>query len=342
MRLIKTSHNLINILGRLIFLEHLASERASSAPCLEFDMSKIGHACITTSLGETAWPPDGGYSFICWFQSMGLKSLQTEHRGVTKLRLFSVGSTNSENTFSEELYLQEDGQLTLVINNTSLLSCSSLELEEDEWYHLAIVQSRKDSVAAEKFSCVVYTYLNGKLIDASELAYTPKRVEMGLQITIGTPANYARVSDLKWRLRSCYLFIEPLSSELIYFMYILVCGCKVLRQGSNNSEFNVSVLDSSSDSAIQMLETSGQLKRREEDYSGMIRNLGILDKLWLELCGKKLLCAFNAARIEAMQTTQTLALLNLVDPELVVAPPSDQGTTCKFVIYFLMKFLRFF
>ncbi|KNA14960.1 hypothetical protein SOVF_102580 [Spinacia oleracea] len=330
MRLINPNHDLNNILGRLLFMEHLASENASSTPSLEFDMSKTGHACIAASLGERAWPPMEGYSFLCWFQCKGLKSQRTEHQGTMKLRLFSVSSTDSGNTFGEEIFLQEDGVLTLATNSTLLYSSCSLELEEGKWYHLAIVQSNRDDVAAEHFSGTVHIYLNGKRSDTAELAYTPVLVERELQVTIGTPENHASVSDLQWRLRSCYIFQEPLSPDFIHFMYMLVRGNTILLQGSDNSHsvFNEdgggernSVLDSSSDTGIEGLDTDEKVGRPEADGSKTIWDVEMLEKTWLQLWGKKLLCAFNASRIEALPASQTLTLLNLVDP-LSTAVPS--------------------
>ncbi|XP_021764342.1 protein SPIRRIG-like [Chenopodium quinoa] len=327
LRLIDANHNLNNILGRLLFMEHLAYESASFAPCLEFDMSNMGHACIVASLGERVWSPKEGYSFVCWFQYRGLKSMQTEHQATMKLRLFSVSSTASENSFVEELFLQQDGVLTLATNNTLLLSSSSLGLEEGEWYHLAIVQSNRDDVTAKHFSGTVHIYVNGKLSDTAELAYTPMLAERELQITIGTPANHARVSYLQWRLRSCYLFQEPLSADFIRFMYMLVRGNKTLLQGSDISHSNgdedgegVRNTDSSSDNGIERLYTIEKVGRPEVDGSETIWDMKMLEKLWLQLFGKKLLCAFNAVRIEALPASQTLALLNLVDPMSVVVP----------------------
>ncbi|XP_021770284.1 protein SPIRRIG-like [Chenopodium quinoa] len=326
MRLIDANHYLNNILGRLLFMEHLAYESASFAPCLEFDMSNMGHACILASLGERAWPPKEGYSFVCWFQYRGLESMQSEHEGTMKLRLFLVTSTDSEITFVE-LFMQQDGVLSLATNNTLLLSSRSLGLEEGEWYHLAIVQSNRDDVTAKHFSGTVHIYVNGKLSDTAELAYTPMLAERELQITIGTPANHARVSDLQWRLHSCYLFQEPLSADFISFMYTLVRGYKVLLQGSDISHsifdddgkgLRNSILDSSSDDGVGRLDTVEKVGRPEVDGSETIWDMKMLEKLWLQLFKKKLLCAFNAVRIEALPASHTLTLLNLVDPMSVV------------------------
>ncbi|KAJ8443486.1 hypothetical protein Cgig2_016969 [Carnegiea gigantea] len=322
MRLTRAADNLVFMVGRLLFMEDLASESASSAPCLEMDMSKMGHACIIVPLGERPWPPEAGYTFVCWFQHKNLKSRPAEHAGTPCLRLFSVCSTYDRNTICEECYLQEDGTLTLNRADVNSLSFSNLELQEGQWYHLAVVHSKTD----EGLTSIVHIYLNGKLRHIGELASAPTLVENWL-LTIGIPAEHARVSDLCWAIRSCYLFYEKLSADCILFMYSLGRGYKVQFQGLNNihsigetrSGDIVARPDSSSDSGILSSDNAANLGCSEADCTNANWDLEMLEKLWLQLCRKKLLFAFNSARIEALRGSETLAMLNLVDPVSVAA-----------------------
>ena len=328
MRLTRAGDNLVDMLGRLLFMEDLASESASSPPFLEMDMSKVGHACITVPLGERPWPPEAGYTFVCWFQYRNLKPQLTEHPEAPCLRLFSVCSMHDRNTIYEELYLQEDGTLTLKRTNASSLSSANLELEEGRWYHLSVVHGQTD----EDLTSVVHIYLNGKLRHTGKLASAPALVGSWL-VTIGISAEHARVSDLCWTLRSCYLLDEKLSADCILFMYSLGGGYKVQYQGLNNIHSIVETgsgdiiarPDSSSDSGIISSKNAASLGHSEADCTNANWDLEMLEKLWLQLCRKKLVCAFNAARIEALRGSETLALLNLVDPVSVASSSTGEA-----------------
>ncbi|KAK9281704.1 hypothetical protein L1049_004608 [Liquidambar formosana] len=251
MRLMNSGHILVDMMERLVLMEDTASENVSLAPFVEMDMSKIGHASIQVSLGERSWPPAAGYSFVCWFQYRNfLKSQAKEtepskagpskrrgtssgqHPGGHALRIFSVGAADNGNTSYAELYLQEDGVLTLATSNSCSLSFSGLDLEEGRWHHLVVVHSKPNALAGLFQASVAYVYVNGKLKHTGKLGYSPSPVGKPLQVTIGTPATCARISDLSWKLRSCYLFEEVLTSGCICFMYILGRGYRGLFQDS--------------------------------------------------------------------------------------------------------------
>ncbi|XP_074316146.1 protein SPIRRIG-like [Silene latifolia] len=301
MRQINASHNLVNILGRVLFMEDLACESALLEPCLELDMSKMGHACIAVPLRERSWPPAEGYSYVCWFKYKNLYSQQT---GMS-LPLFSVSSTDQDNPYSEELYLK-DGVLTLDINGTYSLSSSSLELEVGEWYHLAVIIGPVNALVAEHPSAIVYMYVDGNLRHTGELRYSPLLAEQGLLITTGVSAIHTKVSDLKWALRSFYMFEEQLSPECIHFLYFIGRGYKVRFQGVGGE-------DKSGDGTAS-LPTADEIAISQSDGKKTDFTLEMLENLWLELCGKKLIYAFNATRTEALPASQSLRLLNLADP----------------------------
>ncbi|KAJ8899292.1 hypothetical protein K2173_018266 [Erythroxylum novogranatense] len=353
MRLMNSGHLLVDMMERLILTEDMALENVSMAPFVEMDMSKSGHASIQVSLGERSWPPAAGYSFVCWFQFRNfLKSQAKEmeplkagpskrrsgcnvtHNGHHILRIFSVGTASSGNSFYAELYLQEDGVLTLATSNSSSLSFSGLELEEGRWHHLAVVHSKPNALAGLFQASVAYLYLNGKLRHTGKLGYSPSPFGKPLQVTIGTPFNCARVSDLTWKLRSSYLFEEVLTAGCIYFMYILGRGYRGLFQDSDLLRFvpnqacgggSMAVLDSlDADLSLanaQKLDNAGKQGDSRADGSGIVWDLERLGNLSLQLSGKKLIFAFDGTCVEAIRSSGTFSLINLVDPMSAAASP---------------------
>lgn len=339
---------MVGMMERLILMQDMASENVSLAPFLEMDMSKIGHASIHVSLGERSWPPAAGYSFVCWFQFRNFLKSQAKETEASKpsrkhgqsndrniLRIFSFSVPDTRNTFRAELYLQEDGILTLATSNSSSLSISGLDLEEGRWHHLAVVYSKPNALAGLFTASVAYVYLDGKLRHTGKLAYSASPAGKPLQVTIGTPATCARVSDLTWKLRSCYLFDEVLTSGCICFMYILGRGYRGLFQDTDLLRFvpnqacgggSMAILDSldaevSSVSNAQKLDSANKLGDSRTDGSGIVWDLERLGTLSLQLSGKKLIFAFDGTCAEMIRASGTFSMLNLVDPVSAAASP---------------------
>lgn len=347
MRSAGSGHLLFDMMEKLILREDMASEDVSLAPFVEMDMSKTGHASIQVPLGERSWPPAAGYSFVCWFQFRNfLKSQAKEtessnsgplkkksitggqQHGANVLRLFSVGSADKDCALYAELFLHEDGVLTLATSNASSLSFSGSEIEDGRWYHLAVVHSKPNALAGLFQASVAYVYLNGKLVHTGKLGYSPSPTGKALQVTIGTPATYTRVSDFSWKLRSCYLFEEVLSPGSICFMYILGRGYKGLFQDTDLLQFVpnqacgggcMAILDAlDADlplaSTTQKPETVNRLGSTKVDSSGFVWDMEKLGNLSLQLSGKKLIFAFDGTSAELLRASGTFSLLNLVDP----------------------------
>ncbi|KAG8389297.1 hypothetical protein BUALT_Bualt02G0214700 [Buddleja alternifolia] len=351
MRLASSGRCLVEMMERLILSEDMGSEDVSLAPFVELDMSKIGHASIQVPLGERSWPPAAGYSFVCWFQYRNLLKSQAreteapktgsskqhggQHIGAQALRIFSVGAVDNGGTFYAELRLQDDGVLTLATSNFSSLTFSGLEMEEGRWHHLAVVHSKPNALAGLFQASVAYVYLNGKLRHTGKLGYSPSPAGKSLQVTIGTPSAFARVSDLSWKLRSCYLFEEVLSPGSICFMYILGRGYRGLFQDTNLLQFvpnqacgggSMAILDSLDTdlpltSNMQKPEGSGKQGISNMDHSGFVWDSDKLGNLSLQLWGKKLIFAFDGTSTEIFRASGTLSMLNLVDPLSAAASP---------------------
>lgn len=370
MRSSSSGRLLVEMMEKLILREDLALEDVSLAPFVEMDMSKIGHASIQVPLGERSWPPAAGYSFVCWFQFRNLLKSQaketeaskpgsSKRKGITGgqqhganiLRLFTVGSADSDNTYYAELRLHEDGVLTLATSNSSSLSFSGLEIEEGRWHHLAVVHSKPNALAGLFQASIAYVYLNGKLIHTGKLGYSPSPFGKALQVTIGTPSTYSRVSDLSWKLRSCFLFEEVLSPGSICFMYILGRGYKGLFQDTDLLQFvpnqacgggSMAILDAlDSDlplsSSTQKPENVSKLGSSKADRSGFVWDTEKLGNLSLQLSGKKLIFAFDGTSAELLRASGTFSLLNLVDPMSAAASPI--GGECELGCFFLTVFL---
>lgn len=354
MKVSNSGRCLVEMMERLILLEDMGSDDVSLAPFVELDMSKTGHASIQVPLGERSWPPAAGYSFVCWFQFRNLlksSARETEapkagysrrrnssggqQLGAHVLRIFSVGAVENGNAFYAELLLQEDGLLTLATSNTSSLTFSGLEMEEGRWHHLAVVHSKPNALAGLFQASVAYVYVNGKLRHTGKLGYSPSPAGKPLQVTIGTPVACAKVSDLSWKLRSCYLFEEVLSPGSICFMYILGRGYRGLFQDSNLLQFvpnqacgggSMAILDSLDTdlpltSNMQKPENSGKQGITKVDHSGIVWDSDKLGNLSLHLWGKKLIFAFDGTSTEMFRASGTLSMLNLVDPLSVAASP---------------------
>ncbi|XP_027935476.1 protein SPIRRIG [Vigna unguiculata] len=353
MRMKNSGHFIVEMMEKLILMEDMASENISLAPFVEMDMSKIGHAAIHVSLGERSWPPAAGYSFVCWFQFRNFLKSQSKDTDISKsasskkrsgssglherhiLRIFSVGATNNDTATYAELYLQEDGVLTLATSNSSFLSFSGLELEEGRWHHLAVIHSKPNALAGLFQASFAYVYLNGKLRHTGKLGYSPSPPGKQLQVTIGTSVGNARVSDLTWKLRSCYLFEEVLTPGCICFMYILGRGYRGLFQDTDLLQFvpnqacgggSMAILDSlDTDLTLaangQRLDSTSKQGDLKADGSGIVWDLERLGNLSLQLSGKKLIFAFDGTTTEFIRSSGSFSMLNLVDPMSAAASP---------------------
>ncbi|CAN8248002.1 unnamed protein product [Cochlearia groenlandica] len=348
MRVMNSGHAIVGMMEKLFLMDDTDLEHIPLAPFVEMDMSKAGNASIQVSLGERSWPPAAGYSFVCWFQFRNFltthgKDIEVYKAGGTLktpimsgqqseqnvLRIFSVGAiSNEKSSFYEELFFQEDGILTLATSNSNSLSFSGLESEEGKWHHLAVVHSKPNALAGLFQASVAYVYFDGKLKHMGKLGYSPSPVGKSLQVTIGTPATCARVSDLTWKLRSCYLFEEVLTSGCIGFMYILGRGYKGLFQDAYLLRFmpnqacsggSMAILDSldtdmSSSSNNQNFDESDRQGNSKAEGRGIVWDLERLGSLSFQLPGKKLIFGFDGTSSEFMRATGSFCLLNLVDP----------------------------
>ncbi|CAN6439603.1 unnamed protein product [Victoria cruziana] len=349
LKLINSDHILVGVMERLINMEEVTSENVSLSPFLEMDMSKLGHASIQVSLGQRTWPPASGCSFICWiwlskftsnmekqgWQSSTKTKMVTssgKNTGEQVFRIFSVGNVEDANAFYTQLYLQDDGVFVLSMGSSSSVSFPSVELEENRWHHLAVVYSKPNALAGLFQTGVAYLYLNGKLRHTKKLGYSPSPLGKPLQVTIGTPISHAKVAELCWRMRCCYLYEEVITSAGVFFMYLLGRKYQGNFQDANLLQFvpneacggdNMAILELldselSVTSNIPRLDRDSKHEMLGANGSGMVWDLESLGNLPLELSGKRLIFAFDGTS-ESFRTSGMLAMLNLVDPASAAA-----------------------
>ncbi|KAL0925842.1 hypothetical protein M5K25_004213 [Dendrobium thyrsiflorum] len=349
MKVKSSGHLIVDMLEKLIRIGDTRVQSVSLAPFVEMDMSKVGYASVQVSLGERMWPPAAGYSFVCWFQFRNLLKSQVKDSeplsksgysrrsisGGVVLRVFSVGAVDDGNTFYAELYLQDNGVLTLATSNSLSLSFPGIELHEGRWHHLAVVHSKPNALAGLFQSSVAYIYIDGKLRHTGKLGYSPSPVGKSLQVTLGSPITNAKVTDLSWRLGSCYLFEEVLTAGNICFMYILGQGYRGLFQDTDLLRFvpsqacgggSMAILDSldaelSLAANVQKVDSSTKQANLKMDGSGIVWDLERLGRLALQLSGKKLIFSFDGTSSDAFRASGTFSLLNLVDPTSAAASP---------------------
>lgn len=359
--ILQTKHSvsglrLIEMLERMILTEGISSGDLSLAPIVEMNMNKSGYACLQISLGERSWPPAAGYSFVCWFQYRKLtKKQECEHESTSTmsslkrtgnalriqqnkrpiLRIFSVGAVGEMDTLCAELYLRADGILTLATSNSCCLSFPDTQLEEGVWHHLAIVHSKPNALAGLFQSSIAQLYVNGRLRQTGKLGYSPSPTGKPLQVTIGTPHSSAEVSPLSWRLGSCYLFEEVLSSPAICFMYILGRGYRGLFQDTDLLRFipneacggdSLAILDAlevelSASINAQRIDSSNKLGISKLEGSNVVWDLERLGNFSSHLSGKKLIFAFDGTYSDSFRISGALSMLNLVDPMSAAASP---------------------
>ncbi|KAK1289585.1 hypothetical protein QJS10_CPB18g01229 [Acorus calamus] len=229
--------------------------------------------------------------------------------------------------------VQDNGVLTLATSSSCSLSFSGLELEEERWHHLVVVHSKPNALAGLFQASVAYIYLNGKLKHTGKLGYSPSPIGKALQVTIGTPVTSAKITDLSWRLRCCYLFEEVLTPGSVCFMYILGRGYRGLFQDTDLLQFvpyqacgggSMAILDSLDSELplapnVQRIDSSG--RQSKVDGSGIVWDFERLTNLSLQLSGKKLIFAFDGTSSEASRPSGISSMLNLVDTMSAVASP---------------------
>ena len=364
-KLKNSCHLLVDMMEKLIQMQDMRSENVALAPFIEMDMSRIGHASIQVSLGERTWPPAAGYSFVCWFQYHNFSKSQVKESeqpfkigssrkstsGGHVLRIFSVGAMDDPNTLYAELYLQDNGVITLATSNSSSLSFPCIEMEGGRWHHLAIVHSKPNALAGLFQASVAYIYVNGKLRHTGKLGYSPSPVGKSLQVTLGTPVTRAKITELSWRVRCCYLFEEVLTSGSICFMYILGRGYRGLFQDTDLLRFvpnqscgggSMAILDSLDAelpvvSNMQRSDNTYKQGNPKVDGSGIVWDLEILSNLSLQLSGKKLIFAFDGTPSETFGSSGIFSMLNLVDPLSAAASPIG-GESMPVLIYIIIMF----
>ncbi|KAK4357426.1 hypothetical protein RND71_023036 [Anisodus tanguticus] len=311
MRMATSGRYLVDMMERLILTEDMASDDVSLAPFVEMNMSKVGSASIQVPLGERSWPPAAGYSFVCWFQFRNLFKSQAEENEASK-----TGYTKGQGVGG-----QHHGPHVLRIFSVGAVDSSSLSMLNFVF--------RRMVFSALQLAILPLCHFQGRL------GYSPSPAGKSLQVIVGTPVACARISDLSWKLRSCYLFEEVLSPGSVCFMYILGRGYRGLFQDTDLLQFvpnqacgggSMAILDSlDADLPLasnpQKPDNAGKPGSVQCDRSGFVWDSDKLGNLSLQLSGKKLIFAFDGTSTELLRASGTFSVLNLVDPMSAAASP---------------------
>ncbi|KAF3637125.1 hypothetical protein FXO38_23857 [Capsicum annuum] len=172
-------------------------------------------------------------------------------------------------------------------------------------------------------------------IKGKALGYSPSPDGKSLQEIIGTPIACVQISDLSWKLRSCYLFEVVLSPGSICFMYILGRGYRGLFQDKDLLQFvpnqacggGSMVILGSLDADLplapnpQKPNNVGKSGSVQCNRSGFVWDLDKLGNLSLQLSSKKLIFAFDGTSTVLLRAFGTYSVLNLVDPMSAAASP---------------------
>lgn len=191
-------HRLLEMMERMSRSAPVVTESLSFCPFIEFRMSRLGHACIRTPLGDRTWPPAAGYSFVCWARFENLSSQNASNlteadlsKVIPKtrsgaigsvLRIFTVGTAGERTSVCAQLSLSDTGVLTLSTSPTSNLSFKGVRLDEGVWYHITIVHNKPNALAGLFQSSVAYLYLNGSVRHTGKLGYSPSPIGKSLQV----------------------------------------------------------------------------------------------------------------------------------------------------------------
>ncbi|KAF3637904.1 hypothetical protein FXO37_24656 [Capsicum annuum] len=305
MRLATSGRYLVDMMERLILTEDLASEDVSLAPFVEMNMSK-GWECFNPSaLGK-----DLGYLLLAKENDVSKaghnkgQGVSGQHHGPHALRIFSVGAVDSSNTFYAELFFKR-------------MVFPPLQLAILPLCHFQ---------GGNKGRKLRYTV---------RLGYSPSPDGKSLQEIIGTPIACVQISDLSWKLRSCYLFEVVLSPGSICFMYILERGYRGLFQDKDLLQFvpnqacggGSMVILGSLDADLplapnpQKPNNVGKSGSVQCNRSGFVWDLDKLGNLSLQLSSKKLIFAFDGTSTVLLRAFGTYSVLNLVDPMSAAASP---------------------
>jgi len=205
----QTGQRLLEMVEHMSQSVALTNECVSFSPFMDFQMSRLGYACIRTPLGDRSWPPAAGYSFACWARfenvssqtatksssSAGGSESANNSKGLLRtrscaagsvLRIFTVGTTEEKISVCAELFLDDTGVLSLATSPTSYICFKGVRIEQGIWYHLAIVHNKPNALAGLFQSSIASLYVNGSLRQTGKLGYSLPPVGKSLQVITQT------------------------------------------------------------------------------------------------------------------------------------------------------------
>ncbi|CAI5942605.1 unnamed protein product, partial [Closterium sp. NIES-65] len=272
----------LRMLCRMAAASSGSAQSVAVSSFADLSMRRVGYAGAHAIIGERPWPPAGGFSFACWLRFTGLRSDADDgesdeesevrarlsfgsQRGgsdngrlgrARRLQVFTVAPAGEPHECCAELFIDEDGVLTLAANtnsgtggsgsgggsvtgsasggsssgggssgtSSSKVRFSNVQLKEGSWHFITVVFRQPSALSGFFHVDSASLYIDGLLQQTGKLSFAPSPQGKLLRVTLGTGSEAACVSPLTWQLGPTVLFEEAVSSSAVLFMYLLGRG----------------------------------------------------------------------------------------------------------------------
>ncbi|GJP30676.1 hypothetical protein CLOM_g4532 [Closterium sp. NIES-68] len=274
----------LRMLCRMAAASSGSAQSVAVSSFADLSMRRVGYAGAHAIIGERPWPPAGGFSFACWIRFAGLRSDAEDEesdeecevrerlsfgsqRGgsdsgrlgrARRLQVFSVAPAGEPHECCAEMFIEEDGVLTLAANThsgaggaggaggsvtasasggsssngggsgssstSSKVRFSNVQLKEGTWHFITVVFRQPSALSGFFHVDSASLYVDGLLQQTGKLSFAPSPQGKLLRVTLGTGSEAACVSPLTWQLGPTVLFEEAVPSSAVLFMYLLGRG----------------------------------------------------------------------------------------------------------------------
>ncbi|CAI5463376.1 unnamed protein product, partial [Closterium sp. Yama58-4] len=272
----------LRMLCRMAAASSGSAQSVAVSSFADLSMRRVGYAGAHAIIGERPWPPAGGFSFACWLRFTGLRSdgddgesdEESEVRArlsfgsqrggsdngrmgrARRLQVFTVAPAGEPHECCAELFIDEDGVITLAANtnsgaggsgsaggsvtasasggsgsgggssgtSSSKVRFSNVQLKEGTWHFITVVFRQPSALSGFFHVDSASLYIDGLLQQTGKLSFAPSPQGKLLRVTLGTGSEAACVSPLTWQLGPTVLFEEAVSSSAVLFMYLLGRG----------------------------------------------------------------------------------------------------------------------
>ncbi|KAF2154703.1 beach-domain-containing protein [Myriangium duriaei CBS 260.36] len=221
--------------NRVRYLLELAALHTKESPCIQFDLSRLGHSSLEIPCLPRAFPPPTGYTLTAWIR---IDQFDVNYHTTI------FGAFDATQTCFVLAYVEKgSGQLILQTSVTSTnpsVRFKRFRFERGSWYHIAIVHKPpKTSPFGEAL-----LYVNGRYVERRESCLYPQsapahgsaissapfppesNARRPVQAFFGTPQDLAVMNDeeparSKWSLATAHLYDLCLTRDLVAVQHSL-------------------------------------------------------------------------------------------------------------------------